>query len=928
MTVAAKEPFAATRSGAEEVLRGKGGKGFEAPGGSRNPWRRVWQVPLLLAGVGIFGLGVRAVVRTIKPVPFNVQVAGVRTMLGAEQFPKAIEQINLLGKYYREPAQQAELQLLAGDTHFLWQRKQPVPVRENFQRVIEHYQKGVALGASLTPLMEERWGESALAIGDAPTAIAKLEEAVAAEPSLLPAHIRELVSAYAADGVAGGKPGAMSGAPQQLDKAQKLLKQLLASKRGEGEGHGLEAVDNRTWAICKRIEIAIATAGQGDARTLAEVVEEARAAVKEIPERDPSGRILTWIGRAELERGQIDDARRDLGQARAHFIAHHLDDGRAALMLARIAEARGSTGEAAKLYQEVATSQEGTPIWAAARFGRAEMAVREEQEGAAREGEDLSKDGGGGEDDVAPAVQADFRFAIGAVTGGSADFLELISPGAVQAGLLADYQRSSDRGRLNEALTFLELQKELAIAAAHGSGRAGERGGGKGEAAAQTQGSRPAEDAALVYRFATTRERRAEELLAEAGRESGPAQGTKESEARALFAAAAEDYQRHASLTTMQDAVSAGSQWKAAQLFDRAGKPVQSIAAYEKFTIQHPRDPRVAEGLLSIGQLYQSSGLVEKAIPYYQRNMKENPRTPAAYTSAVNLARCYMALQEAAGPEGAAAATAPAATMANRGGERGAAFEKAEAALLSIVQNNSDIQPAANEYRTSLFTLGELYYRNGRWADAILRFEEAVERYPRDEGAPRALFMLGESFRKSAADIAAAMKKDPAIAGREALENARRDRLLEAARLFTRVIGLLDPHGNDAAGGGEPAAGGGGVAPAAAEKNARTLTRLEQEYVRSAYMDRASCYFDREEYAAAIKLYDQTATRFADEVIGVKAYVQIVNAYLALREPTQASAAAERGLWILKRVPDEAFAEGPVKVSRDYYQKLLTLEKQ
>ena len=66
----------------------------------------------------------------------------------------------------------------------------------------------------------------------------------------------------------------------------------------------------------------------------------------------------------------------------------------------------------------------------------------------------------------------------------------MISPGAVQAGLLADYQRSWDRGRLNEALTFLELQKELAIAAAHGSGRAGERGGGKGEAAARNYSAR------------------------------------------------------------------------------------------------------------------------------------------------------------------------------------------------------------------------------------------------------------------------------------------------------------------------------------------------------------------------------------------------------------------------------------------------------
>jgi tetratricopeptide (TPR) repeat protein len=813
----------------------------------------------LLAGLALFGFGVRALVRTFKPVPFNIQAMGVRGLLANGQYKKAIDAINVLGTYYHQSLEQGELQQLAGDAHYLAQQREPALVPENYKHVIEHYQRAVALGIVPGPVMNERWGEAALALGDVKTALARLEEAIAVDHSLVKVHARELVSAYAATG--------------QLAKAQEILSQMLAPKEGSETGRDrggdagiedLEAVDNRTWALCKQIEIAISASAQGadggpEAAALDRVVEKAREAVRSIPERDPSGRVLTWIGRAELEQGKIDQAQRDLTEARGHFVARHVDDGRAAVLLARIAESKGDLDAAGNFYREVVMSHAGTPLWAAARFGRAEVAVRQEGE-------------------ISGQSEGDFRYAIAAVKGsepserGVEPAPELISAANVRSGLVADYQRAADAGHLEQALEFLALQEDLGP-----------------------------QDEALVFRTAVTRERRADELLAQAAGAQGTARAEKEAEARALYAQAAEDYQKHSKLTTMTDTISSNSLWKAAQLMDQAGYPLRSIAIYEQFTIQHPRDPRVSEGLLAMGRLYQSAGMIEKAIPVYRRNISENPRTPATYTSAVNLARCYMALLDAEADRNSPAAKED--------------FDKAEAALLSLVQDNSDIQPAAKEFRASLFTLGELYYRNNRWADAILRLEEAVERYPEDAGMPRALFMLAESFRKSAGEIAAAIQKDPTIAGRDTLEEARADRLLQAAGLFTRVIGILDAESEDA------------PEPAATRPAGRGLSALEEQYLRTSYMDRAESFFDRGDYAQAIKLYDQTATRFPEELIAVRAYVQIVNAYFALKESTQAGAAAERGRWILKRVPDEAFSAGPVKAGRDYYEKLLSLGK-
>lgn len=253
-----------------------------------------------------------------------------------------------------------------------------------------------------------------------------------------------------------------------------------------------------------------------------------------------------------------------------------------------------------------------------------------------------------------------------------------------------------------------------------------------------------------------------------------------------------------------------------------------------------------------MGRLYQSVGMIDDAIAIYQRNIKENARTPAAYTAAVNLARCYMV----------------------QGSEK---FEPAEKTLLSLVQDNMDLGPAANEFRVSLFTLGELYYTNGRWADAILRLEEATARYPSDKAIPRALFMLGESYRKSAADIRDALQKNQMVDHQEALAAARMDRLHCAAVLFGRVIDALD------------------VDTLQASTQETRLSPLEQEYLRTSYMDRAECYFELGEFSTAIKFYDQAATRFAQSVMAIESYVQIVNAYVLMNEKTRADAAAERG---------------------------------
>jgi tetratricopeptide (TPR) repeat protein len=443
------------------------------------------------------------------------------------------------------------------------------------------------------------------------------------------------------------------------------------------------------------------------------------------------------------------------------------------------------------------------------------------------------------------------------------------------------YAQYYTQGKYRAALEFLRLQKLL---------------------------GQP-ETATTAFRLAQAHEALASELRKEAA--GSQADQTLE-EANQEDAAAADAYVRHARLATMNDPVAAGSLWHAAQLFDQAGQSERAMKLYNQFIAQRPHDPRVPEALYNIGLLHESLGQFKQAIEYFKRNIKQNPKTPSSYMSTVELARCYMAQ----GADG---------------------FSKAEDALLSLVQNNTDLHPTANEFRISLFTLGELYYRSGRWSDAILRLEEAISRYPNDPAVSRATFWLADCYRKSAHDISAAVAKNPALGQRDQLETQRAARLRRAAGLFSQVVARLDPQpAEDAAETGLASAAAGsepstepatepatGTEPEAAPAK---LGTLEQQYLRYSYLYRADCVFELGDYQQAVKLYDQAASRFASSITAVDAYVQIVNSYLALHEPAQARAAAERARWLLKRIPDTAFGQPPLRLSRDYYEALFRSE--
>ena len=81
-------------------------------------------------------------------------------------------------------------------------------------------------------------------------------------------------------------------------------------------------------------------------------------------------------------------------------------------------------------------------------------------------------------------------------------------------------------------------------------------------------------------------------------------------------------------------------------------------------------------------------------------------------------------------------------------------MEQAEALLEENLTGY--LAPDSIEWRDSLFAMGRLCHRQGRFEDAAQRLEEAVHRYPDCDQTLPAYYLLAECNRASASDLAQA----------------------------------------------------------------------------------------------------------------------------------------------------------------------------
>lgn len=328
-------------------------------------------------------------------------------------------------------------------------------------------------------------------------------------------------------------------------------------------------------------------------------------------------------------------------------------------------------------------------------------------------------------------------------------------------------------------------------------------------------------------------------------------------------------------LTVVDDKKYGEAMWHGIDLYEQAGDNHRVISGLELFAAERPDDKLTPDALLRLGRTYQAMGQLDKAIAAYQRNQFRYGKTLAASKSAVPLAQAYLAQ----GPD---------------------AYGKAESVLKMVIQDNPQITPEAEEFRSALLELGQLYYRTGRYEEAIVRMEEWTQRYPDDLRVQQLLFLMADAYRKSAGllnvKLATADPKAGAVDASEA-STARVQRLNKAKGLYDRVIDI--------------------------SRDTEPADALQKLYVKLSYFYRADCLYDLGQYEQAIKLYDAAAFRYQNDPSALAAYVQIVNAYCALGRLEEAKTANERAKVVLRRMPPEAFQDGSFSMPKAYWEQWL-----
>ncbi len=321
------------------------------------------------------------------------------------------------------------------------------------------------------------------------------------------------------------------------------------------------------------------------------------------------------------------------------------------------------------------------------------------------------------------------------------------------------------------------------------------------------------------------------------------------------FLAAANYYSKVLNVRGLDNRQVWAAMWSAVDCYDKAGHDGRTIDLLERFIHDWPTNDMVAQAVYRLGSSYRILGHYSQAAKYYRRAIEEFGRTPWGISSYVPLARCYML----EGPEGLA---------------------KAQEVLESIVDDRSDQQiftPQAREFRSALFLLGQVYYQQSNYQQAISTLEQALQRYSDDHRCGQGLFVMARSYQIVAEQLAEQMQqsKDKALA--DHFRAGWQGNLTDAYKLYEAVVNFYQKDGQ-------------------ADGQADELGRT---YLKLSYFYRADCQYDLGNYAAAIELYKQAGDAYEQDCWLPGAYVQIINAYYRMGQDDKIRVTLERMRWLL-----------------------------
>lgn len=616
-----------------------------------------------------------------------------------------------------------------------------------------------------------------------------------------------------------------------------LLEDMLAQA-------GLTAED-RAWAEARRAEVQLQE-GLGD--------QAIRGLLRSLPGLGEAselarGELHMLLGRAYIAAGATEEAERQLTRARELLPPGDPRQGEALVQLGELEELRGNVAGAHERFSEVVRDHSPSPAELRARLGLAEAdAADGNDEASIKAYEELSE--------LLRAGRTHHE----------------VTSDRVALSLLERFGERVAQGRPEDALRYSVLAERLV--------------------------GRESLPTPLVRGIADANRSIAEEVLERVegfyldGVEEGErdprallrADPSIREEARQRLMTAGMYYRQHADRVVLSDVPAyADSLWLAGDSYDLAGDQEEAVRAFAEYATAAPADARGAEARFRLAQAYQAKGEYGLARDFY-RGLIEGGDGQVGLgalgdRSYVPLAQCVLLASASSG-------------------EEAAAHEEAERLLMYVVEGGLG-DPNAPHYREALVELGQLYYRAGRYPDAIRRLDEMLRRFPGDRREEGVRYMLADSLRLEAASIATTLREALPDWERRALLDARKERLERALDLFARARTSL------------------------LSRDASRLSPLESLQLRNASFYVADCAFDLGDYDRAIRYYDAAREQYPADPASLVAMVQIVSAYLAMGDIPRARTANERAMRFYKSLPPEVWRNPDLPMSDKEWERWL-----
>jgi tetratricopeptide (TPR) repeat protein len=699
---------------------------------SRLTWSQVWQVPVLLVGMVMLGVGIYLALPRHELPDYPAMLDTVQEYLRADNLDEARIRLDLLADEGATDPLRADASVRSRYHHYLgdfqyldYKDLYEYPVdtpqsRELLEKTVSAYEVARTLGREVTGESPGYWSEALVLLGRDREALNLVDQMPEATHRDRYRVLKTLIQRQRDRGPDGlGEPinrllTRFDREIRQDPNAERRLRerQWLAEVRSAiylDVGDPQQAID-----YINREMQRLRAAGAEDDPKLLVLLAEAYQAIADFE----AARRLYAAAQQRIERGDPLNATILVGLGQIE-----LNDG-----------GEGFEDRALALFSRAAREYPLTPAYLDALIGRAHVEAMMGQ--------------------VSEALD-NFRLAVAQVI----EHTRATDPRREDLTLriAAHIDHAIDVQRYQDALDYLTLMLPM-----YGNGR-----------------SLPP---ALLLQFAQVHEQIAGKRKADAEAldpltwqgDEAPSEAARRQafqESAIHFAESAGYYQRHAGTVTLIDPHAHGkSLWAAGTNYDNAQQWDKAINIYAEFVDTRPNDGDLLKARFHLGQAYMADRQYETAIDLFNQLIADNPQSNWAYAALVPLARSYTSV----GQNDAALRTLLSIVDGHP----------------SITPDSETYQDALIDLARTYYLLGQedpVYF-----VSAIERLNTAVERYGNTQQGPILRYMLADSLRRSSAGLN--QEADHARSQRQRLAfQAERDkRLREAEMYYDQVITELE----------------------------------------------------------------------------------------------------------------------------------------